>query len=366
MPEADRKLRIAVVTLGRRGGEAVYALEVTKALAKLVEVIAVIPKQIYNLSAWHQSGARLLEIDTYDNLKTFIFSSLNLWRHLDLKRSLTQFKPDVIYFPSLNYWTPLVGLLMPKVPKVLTLHTPCILGIDKVFYFLARRQASRFILLAKNLLDTLISMGVPSDKIDVIPHGEFSYYVRAGGVLPAHHDKKPTVLFFGRIMPYKRLDTLLKAFPIIKQKVKDAELLIVGEGNLSPYAGLLRGLSCVTAVNRFIADNEVANYFYRSTLLAAPRDSLGQSGVIPLAYACKLPVIASRGGAHDEQVEDGKTGLLVNSDDAEEFAEACVELLQDTKRAASMGEAGYRKAMSTENWDLISGLIYDSCVKAAK
>jgi glycosyltransferase involved in cell wall biosynthesis len=53
--------------------------------------------------------------------------------------------------------------------------------------------------------------------------------------------------------------------------------------------------------------------------------------------------VTGRGGAVDEVVEDGETGLLVHPRDADEVAAAVGRLLAEPRMAARLGEAGSRR-----------------------
>jgi glycosyltransferase involved in cell wall biosynthesis len=57
--------------------------------------------------------------------------------------------------------------------------------------------------------------------------------------------------------------------------------------------------------------------------------------------ALSKPIIATNIGACPEIVEEGKTGLLVNPDDARGLANDIMSLLKDPKKALEMGNAGY-------------------------
>jgi glycosyltransferase involved in cell wall biosynthesis len=70
--------------------------------------------------------------------------------------------------------------------------------------------------------------------------------------------------------------------------------------------------------------------------------SKGKSGFKLVQYmACRLPVIASPVGANLEIVDDGETGMLVNTD--EEWIKAVLYLAENPTAAEAMGEKGYRK-----------------------
>ncbi|MBO4848177.1 MAG: glycosyltransferase family 4 protein [Clostridia bacterium] len=62
------------------------------------------------------------------------------------------------------------------------------------------------------------------------------------------------------------------------------------------------------------------------------------------AMLCKKPVVASHNRGHDELVEDGVTGVLLEPADADGFADAILLLSRGTEERMLMGEAGRKKA----------------------
>ena len=60
--------------------------------------------------------------------------------------------------------------------------------------------------------------------------------------------------------------------------------------------------------------------------------------------AAGKPVVATNVGGAAEAINDGESGYLVNSDDDTAMAKRLMELLNDTKLAASMGKNGRRIA----------------------
>ncbi len=360
-------MRVCLIYLGRRGGGATYSLEIAKALAKKAEILAVISRQAWNLDAWHETGLRLIQVSTYSNKWEFILSTLNLKKHFALCRWIRSFDPDVLYYPMLHLWTPLINDFFPSVPKVVTIHDPVLHQGERnpVVALIQRRairQAARVIILSHAFVDTMQHRGVPQECIDVIPHGEFSYYSGLSSPQKGHHS--PTLLFFGRISKYKGIETLLTAFPIIKKQVPQARLFIVGSGDLGPYKAQLEDLEDVFVINRWVKDEEVATYFRQADLLVAPYTDASQSGVIPIAYAFRVPVVATRVGGLPEQVEHGKTGLLVPPGDVVQLAGACVQLLTDPNEAAKLGQAGYEKAMQEWSWERIANQVLIALRKA--
>jgi len=362
--------KVALIYLGRRGGGATYSLEIAKALAGKAVVMSVVSMQAFNYIDWQRAGISLLPVSTYENKWEFVSSTLDIMKHYALHQAIKRFDPDVIYYPMVHFWTPLLNFGLPSTPKVVTIHDPILHQGERgaLLQFLQQtviRQATRVVILSQTFVDAIVKHGVPQERVDVIPHGEFSHYapnVRLPAAREVHHP--PTLLFFGRIVKYKGLEVLLEAYPLMKKQIPNLRLMIVGEGDLSSYIPLLASLSDVTVVNRWIADSEVATYFLQANVLVAPYVDASQSGVIPIACALKVPVVATRVGGIPEQVDDGKTGLLVPPGDPFSLAEACVRLLIDEPYAASMGIAGYEKAIREWSWASIADQIVLSIDRA--
>jgi glycosyltransferase involved in cell wall biosynthesis len=75
-------------------------------------------------------------------------------------------------------------------------------------------------------------------------------------------------------------------------------------------------------------------------------------GLVALEAALMArPVVAARVGGLPEVVEDGRTGLLVEREDAHALAEALVCLLRDPAAADRMGVVARARASALFGWD---------------
>jgi len=364
-------MKIALINLGRTGAGPVYALEMAKALSQKADVFSVISSQAENIEQWRASGLVIFEVDTYKNFKEFIVVTLRLKSLLAIYVALKKFGPDVIYTPMIHLWTAFIGFLTLGIPKILTIHDPSQHdGEQNVFIDFLRevsiRQSTQIVLLSEFFRPALIKKGFPAGRITILPLGKFSYYKTLSAEEVENSYDNPTILFFGRIYEYKGLDTLLKAFPVIRQSVPNAQLVIAGYGDLKPYQELLQGQSGIIMENRWIADDEVATHFNNASLVVLPYKESTQSGVIPTAYAFKLPVVATRTGGVQEQVLDHQTGLLVEPNSPQQLAEACVSLLLDTELAMSMGNRGYRLATEAWSWETAADKLIEACLMCQK
>lgn len=138
----------------------------------------------------------------------------------------------------------------------------------------------------------------------------------------------PVLLYFGFVRPYKGVEYLLKAIPLV-QRAMSVHLLIVGEfwDDKSRYLRLIQELgleSVVTVVDRYVPIEELGLYFDAADVIVLPYVDATQSGVIQLAYGFGKPVISTNVGGLAEVVRDGETGFLVKPRDANALAEGIV------------------------------------------
>ena len=136
----------------------------------------------------------------------------------------------------------------------------------------------------------------------------------------------PVVLFFGLVRPYKGLSVLIEAFAKMSGRVP-ATLLVVGEfyEPRERYAAQIDALGIgdrVIIVDRYVPDEEVEKYFLASDVVALPYLSATQSAIVQVAYAFCVPVIVTSVGGLPDVVDEGATGHVVPTGDAEALAGA--------------------------------------------
>lgn len=140
---------------------------------------------------------------------------------------------------------------------------------------------------------------------------------------------KKVVLFFGFVRPYKGLEYLIQALPLVREQLSDVHLLIVGEFWTSKPAYLAFAANAgvsdqITIIDHYVPNEEVGKYFSAADVVVLPYVTATQSAVVQLAFGFGKPVITTRVGGLHEVVRDGHNGLVVPPQNEEALADAIV------------------------------------------
>lgn len=140
-------------------------------------------------------------------------------------------------------------------------------------------------------------------------------------------------LFFGIIRKYKGLDLLIEAFAELTKQHKKIRLLVAGDfyDSPEPYFDLLEKYHLEKVVimeNRYIPNEEVARYVQASDAVVLPYRSATQSGILNMAFAFLKPVIVTRVGELGALVQEGKTGVVVDTPTAESIKNGLEEYVK--------------------------------------
>ena len=214
--------------------------------------------------------------------------------------------------------------------------------------------------------DVIDLFGVDSNKIEVIPHGDYKFFIPENKIEKPEAKKKiglpencRTILFFGAIRKNKGLNKILLAMPDIIKKLPDARLLIVGE----PWESYDKYNNIITEYNMlgnifekldYISNDEVSLYFVASDVVVLPYKSITQSGVLQIAYAFGKPVVASDLAGFREAVVDGKNGYLVPYNNVQLLSEKICMILSDNKKIDEMGNFSLNLSDTKYSWNSIA------------
>ena len=215
------------------------------------------------------------------------------------------------------------------------------------------RRARRVVVISANTRrDVVRLLGVPEDRIDVVPCGVDEDFrpVDNPELLDALRKKRHLpprmILFVGTIEPRKNLTTLLKSYAILRRQIKPPPLVIAGAKgwrheevfSLASELDLLDDL----LFPGYVAREELPLWYSAADLLVYP--SLYEGfGLPPLeAMACGTAVVVSNISSLPEVV--GEAGILVEPTNAEEMAQAMQRVLTDTSLREVMRIKGLERA----------------------
>jgi len=177
--------------------------------------------------------------------------------------------------------------------------------------------------------------GVKDSAISVIPFGVNDTVPNTALTPPAARarlgfgPREKAILFFGHIAPYKGLEYLVDALPMLSRQA-EYRLVIAGRPNgFEKYWDDIRrriearASECrITQRIEFVPDEETELYFKACDALVLPYRHIFQSGVLFLAYNFGLPVIAADVGSMREDVVEGRTGFMFRPEDSADLAKA--------------------------------------------
>lgn len=245
--------------------------------------------------------------------------------------------------------------------RFLPLHLPYALGAPSLL-----REMRLGLCASTELLQLLQEHGVPASRLRVHRLGvdleRFRFSSSRRGM---------KLIMVGRLVEKKGFDDGLRAFAHSVSQGVEAELSIVGEGELErPLRRLARQLRIENRV-RFLgsrSNEEVAELLAESRVLLAPsvvaRDGNRESGLIVVkeAAAAGTVPIGTRHGGIPESIEDGVTGFLVEEHDSAALGQRLTLLLRDDALRERLARAARAKMeREFDNVKLVEELedVYD-------
>lgn len=157
------------------------------------------------------------------------------------------------------------------------------------------------------------------------------------------------LLFVGRMAGNKRIDILVEALPLIKAKVPQAILILVGDNAGNPALREISQKAYQRAVQLGVAKDviftgKVENDPPFSVADVYVSASLHEGFGVPLieAMASGVPVVASRAAAHPWVI--GDAGLLCEPNDPVDLANKVVQVLTDQALSSNLRERGITRA----------------------
>jgi glycosyltransferase involved in cell wall biosynthesis len=233
------------------------------------------------------------------------------------------------------------------------------------------KSVERWVALTSEMKRELCELGIPSEKILIIPNSthipsEASFYEEVQKhyrtLLKLTESKK--VIFSGRLSQEKGVDTLLNAWALIEREYNNAELLILGDG------GAFRNVEA--ELHRITKDlnlkrvqflgyvPNVTEYLLASDIFVLPTRAEGMSNSLVEAMAAGLAIVTTNIPANSDLFEHGMNALIVPPDDVKSLQAAIGSLLNSPKLALRLASNARKKAETQYTFEIMTSRYIDA------
>lgn len=243
------------------------------------------------------------------SLESFLYS-------MKLGRYFQKMNFDIMHFDNISQRSFGLYPFLNKTKLVITLHDPKPHTGENSWktylkYNLYIPKAKAFILYSeysKTLLKEVFpKVKVPINCIQLLPYTFLRNY------LPKERKLDSSILFFGRLSPYKGIDLLLNAIPIVLEKYPNQQFIIAGSISYDfnfDEALISKFKNNITIINKYLSHEEVAALIDKSAFIVCPYRDATQSGVLSTTFAFGKTAIVSNVGSFGEYIKDGINGLI--------------------------------------------------------
>jgi phosphatidylinositol alpha 1,6-mannosyltransferase len=207
------------------------------------------------------------------------------------------------------------------------------------------------------ILHELATRGL--EHLAFMPHG-----VDAASFSPRHRsrnwrnsvapDGKKILLYAGRLVWEKDLQTLIGACAILTAQRSDWTLVLAGDG---PVRAELASAIPEAKFLGSLAGRELSVAYASSDILVFPSTTETFGNVVVEAMASGLPPICAAEGGAGGSIQHGITGFITNPRDASDIARHVELLLDDPARLLRMGRAA-RAYARTQTWEGIFDRLF--------
>jgi glycosyltransferase involved in cell wall biosynthesis len=197
-------------------------------------------------------------------------------------------------------------------------------------------RESTYVAVSQGTRTELHQLGVSADRVHVIHNG-----IEQAPGLDTPRSEHPHIAVVGRLVPHKRVEHVLRAAAILRNRHPRLRVSVVGDGWWAPRLERVAQTLGVADMVDFLGfvDEKTKHRVYASAwVLALPSLKEGWGIVVMEAATHGVPAVAYReAGGVRESIEHWGTGLIVEGDQIE-FAQAISCLLEDDRQRRAMGE----------------------------
>ena len=266
------------------------------------------------------------------------------------------------FFSPLYSFKPKVCLVHHVHQRVFEKHLP--FPLSTIFKWLEGKAMPRiyrdvaFLAVSNDTKDELGTLGVSPHKISVVYNGVENRATTAARA------EKPTIAYVGRLKPYKRVELLLEAVAVLRERIPEIRLVIAGTGESDAALRarvLTLGIDAHVTFEGFVSEDRKHEIMANAWVFAMPSEMEGWGLTVIEANACGTPAAGFPVPGVREAIVDGTSGLLVA--DGETIDIALARILTDRELRARL-QAGARARAAEFSWDRTTRGVLDALSKA--
>lgn len=248
-----------------------------------------------------------------------------------LRAELKTFRPDVV----LSFMSRAAALCPGPGADLGYLHVGRLGGYYDLKYY---RTCDHLVGNTPDIRAYLIAQGIPEDRAHYLPN-----FAEEGAAEPIERERHgtpadaPLLVALGRLHENKAFDVLLDALAA----VPSAYLWLAGEGPLrADLKAQARSLGIADRVRFLGWQDDPRPVIAAADVVVVPSRHEPLGNVILEAWAQAKPVVAAASSGPKQLIEDGRSGLLAEVDDAPALARAIGTLIAAPDRRQALGVAG--------------------------
>lgn len=364
------------------GGEYIFYL-LAKELVKRGHGVQVITQRLHDSSKFeivdgikvHRVGSELVYSGTLPptirhNLEYLVQSTA---KGLNVLRDDTD-RTDIIH--SNTYVPALSGQLCSKlyhVPHVVTFHDVYQASDDRFwnlwqshqnmnnipFYasrlskivekLVMKLDVSAFHTVSEASMDDLRRFGVRKN-IFVIPNGLDPSMYQVHLSASESHTENPTAVFVGRLVFYKNVEIVIRAFRKVIERFPLAQLIIIGDG---PHRDILvkeaKQLQDNVVFTGRVTHQKKIECISKASFIVFPSLIEGFGIAIIEGFACHKPVLVSDVRPLSDIVKDNQTGYVISHSDVDSWANRMIDLFENEEKRKILSENAFAEFISKYN-----------------
>ncbi|HIE34120.1 MAG TPA: glycosyltransferase [Candidatus Altiarchaeales archaeon] len=250
----------------------------------------------------------------------------------------------------------LLTSLIRRKPLIVTYHADIIRergcykilnSVYEIFLYFVLWRAKKIIATTPNYAQESRILRKFRKKIEIVPNfvdaKRFNPDVDGEDILETYNLKsKGIVLFLGRLVPYKGVKYLIKAFSMVKEDLRDSALVIAGNGPLKEELKKIAN-EIPDIIFLEIDEEKIPQYYAICDIFVLPSVTRQEAFGISLleAMASGKPCITTNISGMPYVI--GDTGILVEPRDVESMSSAIKKLLQDKKLVRELGKKARKR-----------------------